>query len=534
LIPAWLGDIILRRSVSRRDQFIIAGLFVVPLIIFAQTWHFESVFYDDQDYVFANQRTLAGLTPDNVRWAFTTRTMCNWHPLTWLSYMLDVTVFRGARPGAMHIVNALIHSANGVLLFLLLQAMTGSGWRSAAVAALFALHPLHVESVAWISERKDVLSTLFGLLAMLAYVRYARRASVGAYCLTLAAYALSLMSKPMLVTLPFLLLVLDFWPLRRGRDSLPWLVLEKLPLLAMAAASCWITIVAQDVALATVPLQVRIINALVSYARYLLDMIWPARLAVLYPLPFVHSQLHGLLAGAFLLAVTLFTLLRARRFPHLLTGWLWYLGTLVPVIGIVAIGELARADRYTYFPLIGVFIMIAWSVPALKAKHAAAALSAGVAVILLALSVQTWRQVGVWRNSQTLFEHALSIVGPQPTLYMNYGAAVSATGDYQRAVELFQQALVLRPNSSRALNNMGSALLKLGREHEAIDCYRAAIRADPPIAEPRFTLGTILASQGQLAEAEELLREAVRLAPEDSSARKVLNHTRKLQGKPPE
>ncbi len=525
-----------RSLLSRHIGFIIAVLFVLPLLIFARTSQFDFVSYDDLDYVFANPRTLAGLSPDNLRWAFTTFTLSNWHPLTWLSYMLDVTVFGGARAGAMHVVNAVIHCLNGVLLFVLLRAMTGSSWRSAFVAALFALHPLHVESVAWISERKDVLSTLFGLLAMLAYVHYTRVGSVPVYGLTFLAFALSLMSKPMLVTLPFLLLVLDFWPLRRGGggNQIARLVLEKLPLFAVAVVSCWITVVAQGVALATVPLQVRIINAAVSYVRYLLDMIWPARLAVLYPLPLVHSQLMGLLAGAFLLAVTLFALRQARRFPHLLCGWLWYLGTLVPVIGIVAIGELARADRYTYFPLIGIFIMIVWSIPAPRTVPGTAALCAAVAVILIASSVLTWRQLGYWRNSETLFDRTLSIVGPQPTLYLNYGAAVAIKGNDERAIALYQKALSVRPNWSKALNNMGNSLLRLGRPMDAMEYYRAAIKADPQFALAYITLGKALASQGDLVEAEEVLREAVRLAPDRADARRILNDTLKLQGKPAE
>jgi tetratricopeptide (TPR) repeat protein len=521
--------------VIRHDKLIIALLFVVPLLIFARTWQFDFVYYDDQDYVFANPKTLAGLTPANIRWAFTTSAMSNWHPLTWLSYMLDVTVF-GPRPGAMHVVNAVIHCLNGVLLFLALRDMTGALWRSAGVAALFALHPLHVESVAWIAERKDVLCTFFGLLAVLAYIRYARAGSGVAYCLTITAFALSLMSKPMLVTLPFLLLVLDFWPLRRAkeRNQFVRLVLEKLPLIALAGASCWVTLVVQEGAMAKVPLQVRMINAAVSYVRYLFDMIWPVNLAVLYPMPRVHSQLMGLLASLFLLGVTVLALCQARRYPHLLAGWLWYMGTLVPVIGIVAIGELARADRYTYFPLTGIFIMIAWSVPAPRTIPGTAALSAGGAAILIAFSALTWRQVGYWRNSETVFERGLSIVGSHPTLLQNYGTALSAMGKHERAVELYRKALELRPRWSKPLNNLGYSLLQLGRTAEAVECYRAAIAADPQLAKAYMMLGTTLAREGDVQEGERLLREAVRLAPDRADARRMLNEILTLQGKPPE
>jgi tetratricopeptide (TPR) repeat protein len=529
----------------RNDRFIVAALIGATLLVYGQTARFGFVHYDDPEYVFKNPHTLRGLNAAGARWALTTGELANWHPLTWLSYMADVTVFGytadgAARPGPMHLVNVALHAGGAVALFAVLRAMTGARWRAGLVAALFALHPLHVESVAWISERKDVLSTLLGLLAMHAYVRYARDESSGAYALALAAFALSLLAKPMLVTLPLLLLVLDYWPLGRltARGAASRLVVEKLPLLALSAASCAVTLLVQRAggamdAQRQVALPARLANAVVAYAQYLVDTFWPARLAMLYPMPDAHPPAIVAGSAAVLLAVTAGAVLWARRWPHLIVGWLWYLGTLVPVIGIVAVGEQSRADRYTYFPLIGVFVMIAWSLPAVRARGAAAiSTGATAAVMLFALSVQAWRQVRVWRDSEALFTHAIAVVGPHPTLYLNRAIALSESEQHDRAVELYRQAIELRPDWAKAHNNLGNSLVRVERFAEAEQAYRRALQLEPRYALAYYNLGTLLARQDRLSEGEQMLREALRLQPNYPAARQNLNNTLVLQGKP--
>lgn len=531
---------------SRADWLILALLAAATFALYGRTARFDFVHYDDPEYVFKNPNTLAGLTGENIRWAFTTFELANWHPLTWLSYMTDVTVFGysasgGARAGPMHLVNALLHAGNGVLLFILLRAMTGTRWRAALVAGLFLVHPLHVESVAWISERKDVLSTFFGLLAMIAYVRYARTGSAAAYALTVLAFALSLLAKPMLVTLPFLLLVLDWWPLARTGDLKRWgrLVAEKIPLLALAAASSWITVIAQSSggAMETMrhaSLGFRLANASISYVRYLVDAIIPTRLAVLYPMSPERPLGIALLAGLVLLTITAAAVALRRRRPYLLSGWLWYLGTLVPVIGLVAVGEQARADRYTYFPLVGAFIMVVWLIPATTSRVAAARWAAVALAVLVALSIQTWRQVGVWRNSHTLFEHALSVVGPAPTILLNYGIARSEAGEHEQAIDLYRRTIEQRPNWPKTHNNMGNSFVRLERFVEAESAYRRAIEIEPRYALAYYNLGTLLARQNRLEEGERLLRESLRLNPDHAGARQNLRNALVLQGKEPE
>ena len=408
---------------KRVSRWICAALVVLAVLPYLQTLGHEFVNFDDGAYVAENPLVQQGLTWSNVAWALTTMSAGNWHPLTWLSHMLDCQIF-GLRPGWHHLVNALLHGANTALLFVVLRTMTGMAWRSALVAALFAVHPLHVESVAWIAERKDVLSTFFGLLAIWAYARYAGAPSLMRYGLVACFFALSLLSKPMLVTLPFVLLLLDVWPLKRfwieggapiQKPKLGSLFLEKLPLLAMSAASSVVTFKAQHAAGAVAPIDVlplsqRLANAIVAYVGYLYKAFWPVDLAVIYPLPDQTSVAKTVLAILVIVGITIGVGVLIRKRPWLAVGWLWFLGTLVPVIGLVQVGDQSMADRYTYVPLIGVFIMIAWSLPSAafaainRGRVAAAAV---VALILTALAAVTFMQIQVWKNTMTLFDHAI-------------------------------------------------------------------------------------------------------------------------------
>lgn len=530
----------------------------------------EFIAYDDREYLTDNPIVQQGLTARGAAWAFTTFHVANWHPLTWLSHMLDVEL-HGLNAGRHLLTNVAFHVANAVLVFLVLNRMTRSGWRSALAAGLFALHPLHVESVAWAAERKDLLSALFGLLAIWAYIRFTERRTAGRHLIVILWLALSLMSKPMFVTLPFVLLLLDVWPL--GRLNVPgsadrpiapvqnkfpatlWpLVIEKLPLLVMSAVSCVITIMAQRQGgairtLEFTPIGPRLANAAVSYGQYVIQTFWPVDLAVMYP--YQHDLASWQVAGAAvaLLAVTVFVVLQARRRPHLLVGWLWFLGMLVPVIGLVQVGDAGRADRYTYFPLIGLFIMIAWSIPAPKPGRASASIAAAGAcgVVLALLALRTAVQVRYWANTRTLFERTLEITGDNalahynlgtwflesndssaaaghlreaarinrrsPQILTNLGLALKDQGEVDQAIDLYRQALAIRPDYAEAYHSLGSALVAKGKLDEAAWCYRQAIALTPDSFESRFNLGQALIFQGRVEEGVAACEEAMRLRP---------------------
>ncbi|NIQ87873.1 MAG: hypothetical protein GWN93_01765, partial [Deltaproteobacteria bacterium] len=400
-----------------------------------------------------------GLTRESFIWAFTTTDEANWHPLTWLSHMVDCQLY-GLNPAGHHLTNVLLHSASTVLLFLILLGMTGSRWRSALVAALFALHPLHVESVAWVAERKDVLSTLFWMLTLWAYLAYTKRPERKRYLLIIVAFTLGLMAKPMLVTLPFVLLLLDYWPLKRielgqSASGLPAanqpstiaekpgaqafrLLLEKTPLFVLTAASSVVTFVVQKSegavgALEVYPLKIRVANALVSYVSYIIKMIWPQNLAVFYPHPGQSLPMWQAVAAGILLVLISIAVIRAgRRQPYLPVGWLWYLGTLVPVIGLVQVGAQAMADRYTYVPLIGLFIMAAWGVPELMKKwhHRRVALVVSAALVLFALMTCARLQLRHWKNSIALLSHAHAVTAKSYLVHNNLGSALNELGKY--------------------------------------------------------------------------------------------------------
>ncbi|MGD0786320.1 MAG: tetratricopeptide repeat protein [Sedimentisphaerales bacterium] len=494
------------------------ALIVSTFLVFWQIRNFDFVNYDDNDYVSENPHVLNGLTADAVWWAFTTGHAANWHPLTWLSLALDRQLF-GPSPGRIHLVNLLLHLANTFLLFTVIKKMTGALWQSAFVAALFALHPLHVESVAWISERKDVLSTFFWLLTMLAYARYVKQPGAVRYLLVLLIFAMGLMSKPMLVTLPFVLLLLDYWPLNRikhfDRQVIYRLVWEKIPFIVFSIASSVITFLAQqnsEAIFASLALKFRIGNAFISYARYIEKMIWPSRLAVFYPNPYENvSVLYAVISAAVLLIVTILVIRLAKNHRYLVTGWFWYLGTLIPVIGFIQVGRHAMADRYTYITLTGLFIIIAWGLPQLTAKWPQRKIALGVSmvIVLTALGICAHRQVSYWKNSFVLFSHALAVTQNNYIAYNNLGIAYVDLGRWSEAIDNCKQAIKIKPNLAESHVNLGIAYSNLGRWPEAIDAYKQAIKIKPDSAKAYYNLGVAYGELGRSTEAIEAFKQAI-------------------------
>jgi tetratricopeptide (TPR) repeat protein len=519
---------------SRNRLLPLAGVCAVLIIAtIAAFWGVRTsgfVKLDDNGYVTENTHVQMGLTRASVVWAFTTPYAANWHPLTWLSLMLDVQLF-GVDAGRMHVTSLLLHVLNALLLLLLLVWMTGALWRSALVAALFALHPLHVESVVWISERKDVLSTLFWLSTLFAWVAYARSKRIGPYLLALVLYALGLMTKPMLVTLPFTLLLLDYWPLRRidlpigGKGPvLRGLVTEKIPFFVLTAASCVVTFVAQRAGGAVRPLENlslagRVGNSLWAYGAYLWKTLFPTRLAIFYPLPPEgHPAWQVALAGLLLLGFSAGALRLAARAPHLLFGWLWFVGTLVPVIGIVQVGDQAMADRYTYVPLIGLFVAAVWSLGEWggRSRPARAATTCAAVALLLALSAATHVQVGYWSDSKKLFERVLSVTSNNYLIATNLGALVLEEGRTDEAIAHFREAIRVRPTYDLAHDDLGLALVKAGKLEEAISHFQEAIRIKPDSAQAHDDLGMALTKAGRLEEALAHFRQAREGKPDDA------------------
>jgi tetratricopeptide (TPR) repeat protein len=505
-------------------------LAVAVLTVFWPALGHDFVNYDDDLYVTGNPWVQQGVTWASARWALTTDAAGNWHPLTWLSHQLDWTLW-GPRPGGHHATSVVLHALNTVLLYAVLDAMTASPWRSALAAALFGLHPLHVESVAWIAERKDVLSTCLWLLTLLAYAGYVRRPGVGRYFLVMLGLALGLMAKPMVVTLPCTLLLLDYWPLgrwRRAHDLVP-LVREKLPLFALVAISSVITWRVQTAAGAVIalPLANRLGHALVTYVAYLGKMLWPADLAAIYSHPGAEAPGAVLLSALVLALVTAAVVVERRRRPFLLVGWLWYLGTLVPVIGVVQVGVAAMADRFTYVPLVGIFVAIAWAVPAVREPRLVAA---AAAVVLAVLAARARDQVRVWRDSATLFTHALAVDEANPLAHVNLAVVLDERGDLAGANAHLERALVLRPDMVTARIALGNNLVRRGRPEEAMAQYRAAIAADPTSARALNNLGWLQLQLGRLDEAIDSLERALRIDPGLATAENDLGMARARRG----
>jgi protein O-mannosyl-transferase len=555
---------------NRQGVIFLLILTVATLLVYAQVRHFEFINYDDTDYVTENIHVGRGLTAEGIVWAFTTVHAGNWHPLTWVSHMADVSLF-GMNPGGHHVMNLLFHILNTVLVFLVLAKMTGAMSKSFVVAALFALHPLHVESVAWVSERKDLLSAYFWMLTLLAYFRYVAAPSIWRYLAMAACFGLGLMSKPMVVTLPFVLLLLDCWPLKRlqwsylkggangNRSVVFGLIREKIPLFALSVLSAMVTVYAQTSGgavkdLDIFPPLVRIANAVVAYAAYLLKMIWPSDLAVFYPHPGMPPAWQ--LAGAvFLLAgITFIVLVRSKRQPYLIVGWLWYIGTLVPVIGLVQVGMQSMADRYTYIPLIGIFIMLAWgaadAVRRLRVPAHVTVLTAGM--VILVSGGLAWKQTEYWENSEILFRRALDVTEDNFVVHYNLANVLARRDNPAEAIFHYRQTLRIKPGFSDAHINMGNTfsllennedavrhyraavkfqpenaklhvnlamvLDKASRPDQALDHYLKAIQLDPDNADIRYRAGNILFQAGKVVEATAHYRNAIRIAPDFTEA----------------
>jgi len=500
---------------------ICAAILVLVCAVFGRTVYHDFVNYDDTAYVYENPVVAKGLTLEGVGWAFTHVHADNWHPLTTLSHMLDCQLF-GLNPAGHHLHNVLLHALASVLLFLMLRELTGATWRSAFVAALFAIHPLRVESVAWVAERKDVLSGVFFMLTLRAYVRFVRHpASRKSYALVLLWFALGLMSKPMLVTVPFVLLLLDYWPLKRLRQlsHLPGLLLEKLPLFLLTLVSCAATIIAQRGVmqpLEQLDLLQQSANALVAYVAYLGMWVRPVDLAVLYPILNV-----GWVSWPLILSILLVSgfsaaawILRWRQ-PFLLVGWLWYLGMLVPVIGMVQVGFQAYADRYTYLPQIGLGLAVTWLVAevAPQWRHRTAALSGLAAVVLGILSVAAAQQLSHWKNSHTLWTHALECTRDNAIAHNNLGNALIHEGRVGEALQHFLEAIRIFPRYAEAHNNLGNTLLLQKRAPEAMEQFSEAIQINPRYAEAHYNAAVLLFKMGQADEALAHYQEALRINP---------------------
>lgn len=508
-----------------------AALALLTFAVFAPSLRNGYVDFDDPQYVFENLRVQQGLTLDNVRWAFTTGYFSNWHPLTWLSYMLDYELF-GLAPWGYHLVNVLFHAANAGLLVLALTRLTGAPVLALVAAAFFAIHPLRVESVAWIAERKDVLSGFFGILCLLAYANYVKAPSKIRYALVALWLALGLMAKPMLVTWPCVLLLLDYWPLRRIpslRDARAFgrCAAEKLPLFALAAASSVATFFAQRgqamVSLDEFPLSVRLANAPVAYARYVANTVWPSGLAAHYAHP-GHGLTAAQVAAAVLalLVLTLAALLAIRRAPFAIVGWLWFVGTLVPVIGLVQVGSASMADRYTYLPAIGLAVAVVWLAAAAAARwpRTRPALAAAAVALLAVHAALTIRQIAVWRDSESLYTRALAVDPRNAMVHHFLGAWYVDEGRIPEARARFEQALLIAPNLHLALNALGVLYRDQGLRAEAERLFRASIDANPRGGTAYGNLGELLAQTGRVEEAIEYLRKALTLIPRDDP-----NHT---------
>jgi len=517
---------------SRRQRLAVAGLLALATFaLHARAGGYGFLQFDDNMYVTANPVVAAGLTADGVRWAFTTLSVSNWHPLAWLSHMLDVQLF-GQDPGAHHLVNVGLHAANAAILFLLLARLTGAGLLSLAVAALFAFHPLHVESVAWVSERKDLLSTLFGFLALAAYARHSARPSAPRLLAVFLLLAASLLSKAMWITAPFLLLLLDFWPLQRV--AAPWnpsdprppqsprlpvtrLFLEKVPLLLLCAAVGAVAVVAQTRGgalntLEMLPLVDRAGNSASSYLAYLGKTFWPASLSAWYPMREGGAGWVDAAAAVVLVGVTAAAVALRRRMPWVPVGWFWYVGMLVPVIGLVQVGSQAMADRYTYVPLVGIFLLVAWSLADLARTRAPrVALGVGAAVALAGLAAATWVQSGHWRDQVSLFSHALAATGPNGRAHHLLSQGYIAEGRWPEALVHALEAARLDPENPRTHKNLGFVLYRTGRIDESIAALERAVALDPGYAEAHGNLAIAYGRKGRTEDAVRAMRIEMQL-----------------------
>jgi len=566
--PKLINENLLMRDYNATDMpnkrhFYIICLFLViaTLAVYWQVLDNDFVNYDDDEYVTENIRVYKGVTFDSLTWAFTSShgnsispdVYHHWHPLTWVSHMIDCQLY-SLNPRGHHLTSLLFHVANTLLLLLILVRMTGALWQSSFVAALFAIHPLHVESVAWVAERKDVLSTFFMMLTVWAYILYVKKGKVKRYLLVVLFFVFGLMSKAMIVTLPFILLMLDFWPLGRlcltrdtrnvvtgqhtdERLNIFRLVWEKVPFFALAVVSSVVTYIAQEGAIGTLKmysLQTRIINAFVAYTEYIVNMVWPVKLAVLYPHPGNSLPLwKGVVTGLALVLITILVIRKARKIPYITVGWFWYVVTLIPVIGIVQVGLRAKADRFTYITLIGLFVIIAWGANDLLSKwpHRKIWLGTLAGIILPVLMVLTWKQVQHWENSITLYKHTLKHTSNNLLVHNYLGTTLGMQGRTEEAIEHYLQALRLKPNYVEAHNNLAIALGMQGRTEEAIEHFLKASQLKPDDAKAHYNLGVAYKSLGMHKEAIESYRRALRINPDDAKVHNNLGTALGRQGR---
>ena len=507
---------------------ILALLLAAVLLVYGQTCSHEFINFDDPDYVYKNPHLGPVVTLSNIIWAFTSVYAANWHPVTWISHMLDVQFF-GLNPSGHHLTSVALHAVNSLLLFLLLCRLTGAVVRSAVVAAVFALHPLHVESVAWVAERKDVLSTLFWMLTLYLYAGYVERPGLSRYIPVVICFLLGLMAKPMLVTLPLVMLLLDRWPLARvagwcsgygnnAQRSFWYLIKEKIPFVVLAALSCCVTVYSQQAAMTSLvsnPLSARVANAVVAYVSYLGKTFWPKGLAVFYPFPVTLPLWQSVGAAGLLSVITLAAFRERRRRPYLLVGWLWFLCTLIPVIGIVRVGLQSMADRYMYVPQTGIIIMVVLGVVDLSSKwpYRRVALASITGTVLAASVLTTWRQVSYWQNNTTLYSHALAVTQDNFVAHNNMGFDLASNDRYEEAINHYNEAIRIAPWHTLSELNLGVSLRKMGKRDEAVVHITEAIRQNPEYAAAYNELGAVMLLEKKYGEAVDNLTKAVEIDP---------------------
>ncbi len=531
-------------SIWRLEFLVVLFLFISTLSVYIQVKDFEFVSYDDNLYVTENTVIQSGFSVKNFLWTFKSFVSSNWHPFTLLSHLTDVQLF-GMASGGHHLTNLLFHIINTLLLFYILKKLTGELWQSSFVAALFALHPLHVESVAWISERKDVLSTFFLLMTIWNYNKYTTNRNLTRYFISLMFFASGLMAKPMLVTLPFLLLLLDYWPIGRfnkKRSSHPKkedstasfvlkLVLEKTPFFILSGIFCIVTFLVQQkcgsvISITSFPIGTRLVNSLISYSQYVYKMIWPVNFAVFYPYPDNFSYSHIIISIIFLLVITLLAGMNIKKRPWIIVGWLWYLGTMVPVIGIIQVGLQAMADRYTYIPLIGIFIIMSWSTKDFFYKYRSRipkAIPVTAATILLSgLMIITWAQVRYWSNSITLYKHAINVTENNSLAHFNLGSVFYEQDNKEKALHHYYEALRIDPECAFSHYTIGGFFLYYNEIEKAFNHYSKAINICPEYPNAHNDIGIVLIKKGQIKTAIYHFQRALQLNPYFADARKNL------------
>jgi tetratricopeptide (TPR) repeat protein len=513
-------------------EIIICVMIVLAsLIIYLQVQKFEFVDYDDDTYIFNNNYVKTGLSKENIVWAFTSYHSCNWHPITWLSHMIDSELF-GSNAGGHHLTNLFLHIVNCILLFFLMRKITGKVWQSALVAALVAVHPLNVESVAWVSERKNILSTFLGLLTIMIYFDYIKKSDAKKYLLLILFFSIGLMSKPMLITLPFTLLLFDFWPLKRIYLKEIFhkinynLIIEKIPLFLLVIISSIVTILAQKSAgavssLQVTPIQSRLLNVPISYVSYFIKMLWPHKLAFFYPYPENISILKALLSILILIIITIFVKKSWKKYPYIVFGWLWYIGTLIPVIGLIQVGSQAMADRYAYLSLIGIFIIIAYFISDFSQKWS----KQGTVFAFMLLSILipiSKSQTGKWQNSETLFKHAIKVTKNNYLAHNNLASYYYKKNRIDEAIRHYSEALKINPYYAYASNNLGAAFVKKGEIEKGIPYIIKAIKLNPNYAEAYNNLGIIFGMQGNVKKAITCFSKALQIQPDYIDAKNNL------------